>query len=255
MAKMVGLSRGLKKEWLDKTIQFVLEEKSESEIKDELNDYLAYEIIVNGFYIGNTIQYAYDFLLFSKPDKALYESGNEIMSFSAEIGSMLQEIITAFTGAPFNIPKNLYNPTLHTYRDYNFKRKFKNIDNLLIFSLICRINFLLYWFKNSCPQNSMLYLRLIYITFYSLKSELQNLKIECCQVFDRYYDRTFRNCMAHYSLYQKIDDSEIDLSVIGCGLIEKYFHAGYFEIVETIEKKLELIKSALENYNCHLLKR
>ena len=44
MAKMVGLSRGLKQEWLDKTVQFVIEGKSETEIRDELNDYLSYEI-------------------------------------------------------------------------------------------------------------------------------------------------------------------------------------------------------------------
>lgn len=44
MAKMVGLSRGLKLEWLDKTAQLVLEGKSDSEIKDNLNEYLAFEI-------------------------------------------------------------------------------------------------------------------------------------------------------------------------------------------------------------------
>jgi hypothetical protein len=44
MAKMVGLSRGLNQEWLDKTAQLVLEGKSEVEIKNELNDYLSYEI-------------------------------------------------------------------------------------------------------------------------------------------------------------------------------------------------------------------
>ena len=44
MAKMVGLSRGLKQEWLDKTVHFILEGKSEGVIKDELNEYLSYEI-------------------------------------------------------------------------------------------------------------------------------------------------------------------------------------------------------------------
>ncbi len=44
MAKMVGLSRNIKLRWLDKTVEFVLENKSEEEIKEELNDYLSYEI-------------------------------------------------------------------------------------------------------------------------------------------------------------------------------------------------------------------
>ena len=44
MAKMVGLSRGLKSEWLDKTVKLVLAGLSENEIKDELNEYLSFEI-------------------------------------------------------------------------------------------------------------------------------------------------------------------------------------------------------------------
>lgn len=44
MAKMVGLSRSLKIEWLNKTVQMVLEGKTEAEIKNELNEYLAFEI-------------------------------------------------------------------------------------------------------------------------------------------------------------------------------------------------------------------
>ena len=44
MAKMVGLSRSIKLEWLNKTADLVVEGKNEKEIKDELNEYLAYEI-------------------------------------------------------------------------------------------------------------------------------------------------------------------------------------------------------------------
>lgn len=44
MAKMVGLSRSIKLEWLNKTADLVVEGKSELEIKDELNEYLSFEI-------------------------------------------------------------------------------------------------------------------------------------------------------------------------------------------------------------------
>ena len=44
MAKMVGLSRSIKLEWLNKTVELILEEKSEKQIKEELNEYLAFEI-------------------------------------------------------------------------------------------------------------------------------------------------------------------------------------------------------------------
>lgn len=44
MAKMVGLSRNLKLQWLNKVVELVLEELSEQEIKDQLNEYLSFEI-------------------------------------------------------------------------------------------------------------------------------------------------------------------------------------------------------------------
>jgi hypothetical protein len=44
MAKKVGLSRAIKLEWLNKTAEYLLEEKSKTQVKDELNEYLSYEI-------------------------------------------------------------------------------------------------------------------------------------------------------------------------------------------------------------------
>lgn len=44
MAKMIGLSRSIKLAWLDKTAELVLEGKKETQIKEELNEYLAFEI-------------------------------------------------------------------------------------------------------------------------------------------------------------------------------------------------------------------
>lgn len=44
MAKMVGLSRDIKIEWLNKVADLVVEGKNEEEIRNELNNYLSYEI-------------------------------------------------------------------------------------------------------------------------------------------------------------------------------------------------------------------
>ena len=44
MEKMIGLSRPIKAEWMNKTVDLVLEEKSTVEIKTELNIYLSFEI-------------------------------------------------------------------------------------------------------------------------------------------------------------------------------------------------------------------
>jgi hypothetical protein len=44
MKKMVGFLRAIKFAWLDKTVELVLENKTNEEIKKELNEYLAFEI-------------------------------------------------------------------------------------------------------------------------------------------------------------------------------------------------------------------
>lgn len=44
MAKMVGLSRNIKMPWLRRTVELCRENISESEFKDQLNEYLSFEI-------------------------------------------------------------------------------------------------------------------------------------------------------------------------------------------------------------------
>lgn len=44
MAKMVGLSRAIKMEWLNRTVSYVLEGNTEAEIKNLLHEYLSFEI-------------------------------------------------------------------------------------------------------------------------------------------------------------------------------------------------------------------
>lgn len=44
MAKMVGLSRNLKLRWLNKVVELVTDNLTENEIKEQLNEYLGFEI-------------------------------------------------------------------------------------------------------------------------------------------------------------------------------------------------------------------
>jgi len=44
MAKMVGLSRNLKLQWLNKVVELVSDGLTENEIKEQLNEYLSFEI-------------------------------------------------------------------------------------------------------------------------------------------------------------------------------------------------------------------
>jgi hypothetical protein len=44
MSKVVGLSRAIKQEWLDKTVEYVLQGNDDVAIKEKLNEYLSFEI-------------------------------------------------------------------------------------------------------------------------------------------------------------------------------------------------------------------
>lgn len=44
MSKIVGMSRNIKLEWLDKTAELVREHSDEQEIKEQLNEYLSFYI-------------------------------------------------------------------------------------------------------------------------------------------------------------------------------------------------------------------
>lgn len=44
MSRIVGLSRAIKLEWLDKTVELVIQGDDEGTIKEKLNEYLAFEI-------------------------------------------------------------------------------------------------------------------------------------------------------------------------------------------------------------------
>ncbi len=212
-------------------------------------DCLIYDIgtyKVGNYYMGNTIQYSYDFMDFAVKDKSISNSGKEIFNFSKEIGIALQEIMISLTGKSYQLQDNNIASAEYHNEDFNFNKKFKKIDKLIIFSLCCRINFLIFSFKNKCPQNSMLYLRLIYITFYSLKSDLDSLKINYNSIYNDYFDKEFRNCMAHYGLYNKIKENELMPNAIGYGLIEKYFKVEYIDLVSIIENKLFALIQELE---------
>lgn len=202
---------------------------------------------IDNMCIGNTIQYAYDFSLFAPENKSLYESQKEVYEFSVEIGSAYQEIISTLTGFSYSIKATGNKIKHHSYLDFKYKRDYKNVDNVIIHSLICRINFLLYFLKKFCRKESMMYLRMIYITFYSMKNDMEALGINSNRCFDDYYEKEFRNAMAHYSLYGKINNKELLTNSVGFGLIEKYFSCDYGFLVEIIEKKLSTIVFLLEN--------
>ncbi len=198
----------------------------------------------NNIYVGNTIQYSFDYYKLSTENKAVFELDKEVYNFAAEIGECIQNIFYTLSGEKLKIIKPYVNINI-TSKDYRFSKSFVNINNLLVFCLSCRINFLLE-FKNLLKINFILYLRFIYLTFYSIKNDLDIMQIEYGDIFEFYYNRNFRNIMAHYSLYGKIIDTEFVSDVNGFGIVEKYFNVSSENLTDIIVNKLYEILSLLE---------
>ena len=83
MAKMVGLSRNLKMQWLNKTVELVNEGLTEKEVKESLNEYLSYPSSVRyhayrHYNLSN--KYLRQFHFFDKLPKCYCRSGDHPMN-------------------------------------------------------------------------------------------------------------------------------------------------------------------------------
>lgn len=190
--------------------------------------------------IENTIQIKYYFRNIINLNDG---NSSNVLEISQRVGAIIQEIVTKLSDERYIIKyaENICNgERLFSCKDfdYNLEKTFGSITRLQIYNYICRINFLLRIFKFQCNENSMLYLRILYITFYSLKNDLKMLNIDFGNLFNGFLNREFRNGMAHYGLYSVISEVDIDQSLVGFGIIEKYFNKNYSEFISEIEERL-----------------
>jgi len=63
-----------------------------------------------------------------------------------------------------------------------------------------------------------------------------------------YRDDNLRNAMAHYSLYGKLDESDIQEDVIGFGLFEKTVSADFEQVRSALLSEMEHTRNDLEKY-------
>ena len=213
--------------------------------------------IANEHYIGNTLEYAYEFSPLNPSCQPILEAigGQDKESslayiFASEMGQTVQELYT-------KISKNKYNPKSYDYnkitiRDHDFRMSnqtyFKKDNAIFAFNLCCRINYLLELFSPLCANDTILAFRMIYITFYHLKLDLENFELNDIHYNMPYRDDIFRNTMAHYSLFKKIDESEIIDNVIGYGLFEKFFNKPFEVVNQEIVYELIRTRNSLEKY-------
>lgn len=212
---------------------------------------------VNGHYIGNTLEYAYEYSPLNPEKKAILDAlggkdkeSSAIYQFAVQLGKTLQNLHTQVVGQRYLWSRG--NDDIISVQSINFRmsnrRFFRNDNAIFAFNLCCRVNYLLEMLYPLCEHNSLLAFRLTYITFYHLKFDLENLGLEQVYYDMPYRDKTFRNTMAHYSLFGKISDAEIDEHVIGYGLFEKFFNAPFQTVNDSIIMELRKTRDSLEQY-------
>ena len=212
---------------------------------------------VNGHYIGNTLEYAYEYSPLNPEGKAIIDAlggkdkeSSAIYRFAVQQGQTLQSLYTKIAGKRYllNRQENDWISVEDIDLRLSNRKFFKKENAVYALNLCCRINYLLELFIPLCGENSLLAFRMMYITFYHLKFDLENLNLEHVYYHMPYRDRSFRNAMAHYSLFGKITDEEIDEKVIGYGLFEKFFGAPFGTVNDAMIAELKKTRDSLERY-------
>ena len=208
--------------------------------------------------VGNTIQFAYELSPFN-PQKepfavAMGRKADTLplsYTFSYELGQSIREIIQVLSNRSYEIN---YKPIALAYSEKDIRvnnhRDLKSKNRARqVFNLSCRLNYILELLIPLCKPGSLLPLRLAYITYYHMERDLENLQLTKRIYYHMSHrNRNFRNAMAHYSLYGKIEDSEIREDVVGYGLFEKLLSTTYEEVCESLFPEMKRTRDTLEKY-------
>ena len=216
------------------------------------------EFAINNHCIGNTIQFAYELSPFNPQKEPIIvamgpKAGSFPISFTfaKEIGKSIQEIIRVLSNRSYEIT---YNPIALSYSEKNIRvnnhRDLKSKTRAIqAFSLSCRLNYILELLIPLCRTGSLLPFRLAYITYYHMERDLENLQLTKRIYYHMSHrNRDFRNAMAHYSLYGKIEDSDIRKDAVGYGLFEKLLLTTYEEACESLFSEMKRTRDTLEKY-------
>lgn len=212
--------------------------------------------LVNNHYIGNTLEYAYEYSPLNPERKPILEAiGGEIREESlayiiaVQMGQTMHCLYDALR-CQREVKSEQAKEIIET-KEYDFRMSnhsfFENENAIFAFNLLCRVNYLLEMLL-PLNKNGLLSFRMMYITFYHLKFDLDNLGLSSIHYAMPYRDRYFRNAMAHYSLFGKLSTTEIIDNVPGYGLFEKYFGVPFEVVSQALIDELRKTRESLEKY-------
>lgn len=208
--------------------------------------------------VGNTIQFAYELSPFNPQKEPFAVAMSRKVdtlplsyAFSYKLGQSIQDIIQVLSNRSYEIN---YNPVVLPYSKKDIRiNNYRNLNSknraIQIFGLCCCLNYILELLIPLCKLKSFLPFRLAYITYYHMEKDLENLKLIKRIYYHMPYPNVFfRNAMAHYSLYGKIEDPDIREGAIGYGLFEKLLSSTYEEVCECLFSEIKKTRDTLEEY-------
>ena len=182
-------------------------------------------------------------------------------SFSKEYNTFLRDIfivagkLTAQYGGTQQAYR-LNSQMMFEYKDFHFfdkcPLKSKNFSDFVIFSILCTINYLLLFIDKFFIDEFPAKLRFAYILYYYLLNFINDMNNTLSTNFyinEKFVNKLFRNCMAHYGLGQvmmETDINEADLMMFG--LTEKLFSVSYLELKQYIYTELSCVADQMEKY-------
>lgn len=228
--------------------------------------------IISNEFIGNNILYSWylnEFLSIKSIDSE--QSAKDVKLFGESMGKILKFVCNKYS---IQKKKAILNPKiqikdkdflLEQSKTIIFNNKYDKYVSILLFNILCSINFVLYFLGKIVRKNNEFYFRIKYNCCYYAISSLLKLanhsenntiqtgvenhipdKEKLEKLIASIGGSGLRNCMAHYKISKNdIKENEILRSVPFYGLIEKYTSKDYYSLNKEIEDNLKNISLLL----------
>ncbi len=150
-----------------------------------------------------------------------------------------------------------FNNKLHfNYKDYHlFKEKLllknANFDTFCLFSILCSINYIIYFIDRYFLKESPTKLRFAYLQYYYIVKIIDeiNSKLNTNFTLDKkWINKEFRNSMAHYGLGQILNEMNINKDDILGGITNIIFDLDYIDFKNVIYDQLDSLSNQIEKY-------
>ena len=203
--------------------------------------------IYHGHFCGNTILCSYNFPDFRYDDPNLGRYLRRVNEFGgkliAELGGFLLPVLH------YNQQERI-NP-----KDYHFFEycplKTDSFDDFCFFSILCNINFVVEFLANYIEGETTSIFKFAYLQYFYLCDLVGDIARTTGVAFDlddKYHDRKFRNCLAHYGLGQYMSAEDIINDDPLKGLTFKAFGKNYITVKTEVFAMLQHLAKQIADH-------